>query len=202
MKHNPRSTSMNITNAEYFTFNVDNSLFITGQTGSGKSYLVHSLIDRLQSAQNPDEVKFVLFDLKQVEFAETDRNYLLEDVILDPEIGLSKLEDFAKLSAERLKTQTTKPQIFIYIEECDMAALDQKRFDDAVIKIIKNAKKANIKLIYSTSRPAVTMIYSRLLQSFDLVLTGQLASSDDAEYLGVPYIQKMDQYSFLVSQYN
>ena len=72
---------------------------------------------------------------------------------------------------------------------------------DSDIEIIKNAKKANIKLIYSTSRPAVTMISSRLLQTFDLVLTGQLASSDDAEYLGVPYIQKMDQYSFLVSQY-
>jgi DNA segregation ATPase FtsK/SpoIIIE-like protein len=81
MKHNTRSTSMNMTNAEYFTFNVDNSLFITGQTGSGKSYLVHSLIDRLQSAQNPEEVKFVLFNFKQLEFTETDPNFLLQDVI-------------------------------------------------------------------------------------------------------------------------
>jgi DNA segregation ATPase FtsK/SpoIIIE-like protein len=193
---------MNTTNAKCFTFNVDNSLFITGQTGSGKSYLVHTLIDRLQSAQTPEELQFVLFDLKQVEFTETDPHFLLDDVILDPEIGLSKLEDLARLSIERLKTQTTKPQIFIYIEECDMAALDQKRFDNAVIKINKNAKKANIKLIYSTSRPAVSMISIRLLQSFDLLLTGQLASSDDAKYLGVPYIKKMDQYSFLVSQYN
>ena len=37
MKHNAGSTLMNMTNAEYFTFNVDNSSLITAQTELGKT---------------------------------------------------------------------------------------------------------------------------------------------------------------------
>lgn len=193
---------MNITNADYFTFNVDNSIFIAGQTGSGKSYLVHKLIDRLQAALSPDEVRFVFFDLKQIEFNDTDKNYLYENVIIDPEEGLQKLDELANLSNERMQSKETKPQIFIYIEECDMAAVDQKRFDRAVIQINNNAKDASMKLIYSTSRPALDVVSKELLASFDLIMAGQLASGADAKHLGVPYSEKLDRYSFLVSQHD
>lgn len=193
---------MNITNADYFTFNVDNSIFIAGQTGSGKSYLVHKLVDRLQTALSPDEVKFVFFDLKYVEFQDTNKDYLYEEVISDPKIGLQKLDNLAKLSEERIKTNEKKTLIFIYIEECDMAAVDQSRFDNAVIKINQNAKSANMKLIYSTSRPAIDVVSKRLLASFDLIMVGQLASNMDAKHLGVPYSEKLDPYSFLVSQHD
>lgn len=192
---------MNITNADYFTFNVDNSIFIAGQTGSGKSFLVHKLIDRLQQALSPNEVKFVFFDLKQIEFNDTNTDYLYCDVIKDPEIGLQKLDDLAQLSEERLKSKETKSQIFIYIEECDMAAVDQKRFDKAVTKINTNAKEANMKLVYSTSRPALDVVSKGLLASFDLIMAGQLASGVDAKHLGVPYSEKLEPYSFLVSQH-
>lgn len=192
---------MNITNADYFTFNVDNSIFIAGQTGSGKSFLVHKLIDRLQQALSPDEVRFVFFDLKQIEFNDTNTDYLYCEVIKDPEIGLQKLDDLAQLSEERLNSKETKPQIFIYIEECDMAAVDQKRFDKAVAKINRNAKEANMKLVYSTSRPALDVVSKGLIASFDLIMAGQLASGVDAKHLGVPYSEKLEPYSFLVSQH-
>lgn len=193
---------MNITNADYFTFTVDNSIFIAGATGSGKSYLVHKLVDRLQTALSPDEVKFVFFDLKQVEFRDTNKDYLYEEVIFDPEVGLQKLDDLAQLSEERIKKDIKKPLIFIYIEECDMAAVDQKRFDAAVIKINHKAKDASMKLVYSTSRPAPNVVSKELLASFDLIMAGQLASSVDAKHLGVPYSEKLDRYSFLVSQHD
>lgn len=193
---------MNITNADYFTFNVDHSLFIAGATGSGKSYLVHKLIDQLKSAQSPQEVSFALFDLKYVEFTDFEKDYQYFDVVNDPNEGLDKLDRLAELSLERAKNHTHKPMIFIYIEECDMAAVDQKRFDKAVITINKYAKDANMKLVYSTSRPAPDVVSKKLLASFDLLLVGQLASKVDAKHLGVPYSEKLDRYSFLVSQHD
>jgi GTPase SAR1 family protein len=191
---------MNITNADYFTFNVDSSLFIAGQTGSGKSYLVHSIINRKQSALRPDEIKFVLFDLKQVEFGDTNPEYLLYDVVIDPDEGLNKLDELADLSIERANNHIKKPMIFIYIEECDMACVDQKRFDKAIITINKHAFRANMKLVYSTSRPTPDVVSTDILNSFDLVAAGKLASVIDANHLCVPFSDWGDKYSFILAQ--
>ena len=193
---------MNITNRDYFTFNVDNSALIIGQTGTGKSEMVHKLIDMYQSAQSPDEVKFVLFDLKQVEFNDTNKDYLYFDVIYDADIGLGRLDELAELSIKRKDNNITKPLLFIYIEECDMAAVDQKRFDEAVIVINTNAKKAGMKLVYSTSRPAPDVVSKELIASFDLIMTSQLASEADAKHLGVPYRKNTKPYSFLVTPHS
>ncbi len=196
------------TDADYFTFNVDNSAFITGQTGSGKSYLVEQLIKRYANDKTSDDIQFAFFDFKQVEFGnwvnhpEEDK-YKIADklycpVVTDPEEGLSKLEELAELSKKRADKDIKKPLIFIAIDECDAACVDQNRFDKAVITINHNAKDANMKLIFDTSRPAPDVISKELLQTFDLVLAGQLASKVDADYLGVPYIENIEQYSFVV----
>ena len=55
-----------------------------------------------------------------------------------------------------------------------MACRDQNRFDNALITINQNAKKANMKLIYSTSSPRTDTVSKKLLNSFDLVLSGIL----------------------------
>lgn len=193
---------MNITNADYFTFNVDNSMFIAGQTGSGKSHLVYKLINAVQAGQSPDDVKFALFDLKQVEFADTNKDYLCYPVVTDPDVGLDKLDELANLSLERPENETKLPFIFVYIEECDMAAIDQERFDKAVATINHNAAAANMKLIYSTSRPAPNVVSKNLLSSFDLILVGQLASKADADHLGIPYVEHNEPYNFLVIEHD
>ena len=111
------------TDADYFTFNVHNSAFITGQTGSGKSYLVEQLIKRYASNKKSEDIQFALFDFKQVEFGhwvnhpEEDEFKIAEKlycpVITDPEEALDKLEKLAELSKDRAKNNVSKPQIFV-----------------------------------------------------------------------------------------
>lgn len=196
---------MNITNKDYFTFNVDNSLLLVGQTGSGKTELIKTLLKQLESAFTPDQMKYALFDMKMVEFTTPGRDYnpahLYFDVVTDPKQGLEGLDLLAVQAEKRANEGGDYPLLFIYIEECDIAAIDQKRFDAAVITINTNAKKANMKLVYSTSRPSPDVVSKELIASFDLIMTGQLASEADAKHLGVSYRAKSEPYSFLVTQH-
>lgn len=195
---------MNITNADYFTFNVHNSIFLTGQTGSGKSHLVHQLIKQYEAAYKPGDMKYALFDLKQCEFridlGTVKPEYLLFDVQTWPNEQLfSKLEELADLSIERATKQTKMPFIFVYVEEDDLALADQSRFDKAIISINKNAKAANMKFIYSTSRPDKFSVSKELLKTFDLILTGPMYDSH-VEYLGVLDLKNIKKFEFLVTE--
>jgi ABC-type dipeptide/oligopeptide/nickel transport system ATPase component len=197
---------MNITNVDYFTFNAHNSLLLVGESGSGKTCLVRKLVEIYMQAQNPNELKFVFFDLKQVEFSdftedEEKHPYLLFDVQFGDEKSFDVLDQLADLSMERVKTNTQKPLIFIYIEECDMACRDQKRFDKLVTTISENAKKANMKLVYSTSSPRPDTVSNKLLESFELVLVGNFSYDHWLyEYFGISKESRptLSDYEFLV----
>lgn len=196
---------MNITDAAYFTFNVDNTMFLTGQTGSGKSVLQDKLINSLVLAQSSSDLQFVLLDMTSVDFTdlrEKHNDYILKYVAVNPDEGLDTLDEMSKLSDERARGSISKPLIFICIEECDMAVTDQERFDNAVMKINRNARKANMKLIYSTSRPGSDAISKQLLNTFDLIVAGQLASDTDSKYLGVPKAPNNEPYSFTIVDNN
>lgn len=179
---------MNFTNSDYFTFNVDNSMLLVGQSGSGKSTLEDKLLDRTVKSRSPKELQFVLLDMTITDFDWLIKRH--KDHIYgytngtDPELGLTLLEQMAHLSEQRLKGAETKPMFFILIEECDMAVLDQKRFDNAIIKINNNTKEANMKLIYSTSRISPQTVSERLKDSFDLIVAGQLNSVESYKFIG------------------
>lgn len=196
---------MNITNASYFTFNVDNTMFLTGQTGSGKSVLQDKLIDGLVTGHTPESLQFVVLDMTAVDFAdlrEKHKEFVQKYVAIDSEEGLRVLEEMAELSKVRIHESITKPLIVICIEECDMAFTEPPRFENALMKINANAKQANMKLIFSTSRPSPDVISKQLLGSFDLIVAGQLASDADHEYLGAPKSQNMEPYSFTIIDNN
>lgn len=197
---------MNITNAESFSLDTNSSIFLTGQTGSGKSVLVDKLIERLVKANSPQDLRFVLLDMTGLDFWDLRKdNHNYVDAYLGAgysDESFYVLEHMAEMSVARIEKGGDFPLHFVMIEECDMAAMDQKRFDKAVSTINKNAKNANMKLLFSTSRPSTDVISKELLASFDLILAGQLASSIDAKNLGIPYAEKLEPYSFLISRHD
>lgn len=195
---------MNLTTASYFTFNVDNSLLLVGQTGTGKSILVDKYLERLVKAHTHDELKFILLDMTGVDFMDIrDKHpeYILEDLKFNAEEALYILERFVSTVSERVETGTKERLLVLCIEECDMAAIDQKRFDNALIKVNRAAKEANVKVIYSTSRPAPDVVSHRLIDSFDLILAGKLSDAD-YKHLGVQRPEKLDNYEFVVTGKN
>ena len=202
---NQPTVPTNRTNKDYFTFNIHNSALVVGQTGTGKTELVRQYIRRLEQAFTPDQMKYVIFDLKQVEFDSkhadgAKQGYLYSPIRFGKPEDMDYLEELADLAEQRAKEEKPEPMIFIYIEECDMAAQYPGRFHSAVIRINENAKRANMKLMFSTSRPSPDIIPSDFRDSFDLILSGILASEVDEKTLGMPGATKLNQYEFLVKE--
>ncbi len=80
-------------------------MVIAGQTGCGKSFLLHSLIMALSIKYSPDELKFFLIDLKGAEFKQYDTYKLphAEFVAINgnPEFGLHVLRVVSRKMQER-----------------------------------------------------------------------------------------------------
>jgi hypothetical protein len=140
---------MNRTDRDHFTFNVDNSAIIVGQTGSGKTELVKAYVRQLEKAFTPDEMKYVFFDLKVVEFDPkyedgAKEEYLYTPIKFGTEEDMAYLEELAELAKTRASQDRPMPLICIFIEECDMAVIFGDRFKNSVMTINKHAKAANI----------------------------------------------------------
>lgn len=192
---------MNVTTAEYFTFNAHNSLLLIGQTGCGKSVLEDKLIKLVVNGHTPRDLQFVLLDMTGVDFwylRETKPNYILADIKYLAEPSLAMLEYIADQSVSWAANQVSK-MTYILIEECDIAIIDQERFDNALIKLNRNAKAANIKIIYSTSCPAPNRVSGRLARSFDLILAGELQRID-RDRLELPVSRPLEKYEFTVTE--
>lgn len=195
------------TNADYFTFNVHHSLLLAGQTGSGKSELVRRYIQRLERAFTPEQMQYVIYDLKQVEFNTNEgggvhEEYLYAPVMTGTSEDMSYLEELANLAESRAAGDEPKDKmIFIYVEECDMAYAYPDRFTPAVLKINRHVRQANMKFVFSSSKPSRDYVTPEFRDSFELILTGRLASKYDEETLGVSHTQDiLFPYEFVVKE--
>jgi hypothetical protein len=68
------------------------------------------------------------------------------------------------------------------------------------MKINRFAKLANMKLIFSTSRPSPDVITPDFRDSFDLILSGTLASEYDEMNIGIPDATSSSRYEFIVKE--
>lgn len=196
--------TMNITNKDYFTFNVHNSMLLLGQTYSGKTTLVREYMNLLMQAHKPEGAQFVIYDLKQAEFIRwgedpEKKKYLYTNIRVGTEEDMDYLEELANLAEERAEGSVTTPLIVIYIEECDLAVQYQDRFDAAVMTINERAKAANMKLIYSTSSPRPDTVSDQLANSFDLMLVGPIYP-EAMNRFGIPIPLLMNQFEFYVKE--
>ncbi|MEE0410595.1 MAG: DNA translocase FtsK, partial [Clostridia bacterium] len=153
---------------------------IAGATGSGKSVCINTIITSILYKADPNEVKLIMVDPKQVELgvyngiphllipvvteakkAAGALNWAVTEMMHRYELfknsGVRKLEMYNKLME---KTGGEKlPQLVIIIDElADLMMVAAKEVEDYVCRLAQRARAAGIHLIIATQRPSVDVI--------------------------------------------
>jgi S-DNA-T family DNA segregation ATPase FtsK/SpoIIIE len=152
-------------------------LLIAGQTGSGKSVMINTLLTSLLYRNSPSDLKLILVDPKQVELKPYDEiPHLLTPVITEPEKCISALK-WAVAEMERrykeladvrkrniaeyndLKKEEGMPYIVIVIDElADLMMMAARDVEALIVRIAQKARAVGIHLVLATQRPSVDVI--------------------------------------------
>ncbi|MBA3757852.1 DNA translocase FtsK [Candidatus Saccharibacteria bacterium] len=152
-------------------------LLIAGQTGSGKSVMINTLLTSLLYRNSPADMKLILVDPKQVEMAlYKEIPHLLSPIITEPEKCISalkwavaemerRLKAFAEVGKRNIseynnvKKEAGMPYIVIVIDElADLMMMAARDVEGLVVRLAQKARAAGIHLVIATQRPSVDVI--------------------------------------------
>lgn len=152
-------------------------LLVAGQTGSGKSVMINTVLTSLLYRNSPSDLKLIMVDPKQVELTPyNDIPHLLTPVITEPEKCISALK-WAVAEMERryrtlaehkkrnigeynnLKKEEGMPYIVIVIDElADLMMMAARDVEALIVRIAQKARAVGIHLVLATQRPSVDVI--------------------------------------------
>lgn len=157
-------------------------VLIAGQTGSGKSVCINSLILSILFKARPDEVKMIMVDPKMVELGVYNGiPHLLIPVVTDPKnaaaalnwaVGemqnrynllkdnnVRNLKGFNALMEEKGEPESKLPEIVIIIDEfADLMLAARNEVEDAINRLAALARAAGMYLVVATQRPTTNVI--------------------------------------------
>ncbi|MBD5559641.1 MAG: DUF87 domain-containing protein [Clostridia bacterium] len=155
-------------------------LLIAGQTGSGKSVCVNSLIVSLLYHASPDDVNLLMIDPKVVELSVFNNiPHLVAPVVTDPKKasmalnwGVAEMEnryrDFAKRNVKELRRynevlqadgEKKLPHVVVIVDElADLMMTSGPEVEEAITRIAQKGRAAGIHLVLATQRPTVDVV--------------------------------------------
>lgn len=174
-------------------------LLIAGQTGSGKSVMINTLLASLLYSNSPSDMRLILVDPKQVEMAPyEDIPHLLAPIITEPEKTISALkwavnemERRYDLLAEQkirdIKSYNTKnkeeamPYIVIVIDElADLMMIAARDVEALIVRLAQKARAVGIHLVLATQRPSVDVITGLIKANIPARIAFTVASQVDS----------------------
>jgi DNA segregation ATPase FtsK/SpoIIIE-like protein len=153
-------------------------LLIAGTTGSGKSVCLHTIIDSLMYQYTPNQLKFVMFDMKAVELSFYDDSpYLLEPICIKSTKACDILENLTNEMNKRynlihsygektiegynsLSNTDKLPYIVVVIDEYADLILTNKLVDEKIQELAQKSRACGIHLIISTQHPKADVVTS------------------------------------------
>lgn len=184
-------------------------LLIAGQTGSGKSVCINTIIMSILYKARPSEVKLIMIDPKVVELSVYNGiPHLLIPVVTDPKKAAAALnwavnemeeryKKFAEHKARNIigynaqidqiedvpgKDRPEKiPQIIVIVDElADLMMTAGTEVEDAIQKLAQKARAAGIHLIIATQRPSVNVITGVIKANIPSRIAFSVASGIDS----------------------
>jgi S-DNA-T family DNA segregation ATPase FtsK/SpoIIIE len=176
-------------------------LLIAGATGSGKSVCVNALITSILMRATPDEVRFVLVDLKRVELAAyRDLAHLETPVIVESHEARAVLTNMVHVMEERYellansmerniaaynaserRTGPPIPYMVVVIDElADLILREGRKVEDPIVKIAQKARAVGIHLVLATQRPSVNVVTGLIKANVPSRIAFAMASNVDS----------------------
>lgn len=185
-------------------------LLIAGQTGSGKSVCINTLIMSIIYKARPDDVKLIMIDPKQVELSIYNNTpHMLIPVVTDAKKAAGALnwgvlemtnryQLFAQYNVRNLQGYNEKvkqitgteegneelkklPQIIIIVDElADLMMVAHGEVEDAIVRLSQLARAAGIHLVIATQRPSVDVITGLIKANVPSRIAMSVASGVDS----------------------
>ncbi len=176
-------------------------VLIAGQTGSGKSVCINSIITSILYRATPDEVRMILIDPKVVELSiYNDIPHLIAPVVTDPKKASSALDwavaemsmrykKFAERDVRDIKGYNKKlqpgekimPQMVIIIDElADLMMVAPGEVEDSICRLAQLARAAGMHLVIATQRPSVNVITGIIKANIPTRIAFSVASQVDS----------------------
>lgn len=152
-------------------------LLVAGQTGSGKSVMINTILTSLLYRNSPSDLKLILIDPKRVELKPYEGiPHLLTGVITESDKSVSALKWTVAEMERRLKAlseinvrtiqeynlqkkEEGMPYIVVVIDElADLMMMAARDVESLIARIAAKSRAAGIHLILATQRPSVNII--------------------------------------------
>lgn len=177
-------------------------LLIAGQTGSGKSVSINTVICSFLFRASPSEIKFIMVDPKRVEL--TGYNgipHLLSPVITETDKVLSALrwlmsemdrryKLFAQAGARNIQSYNEMsgfqalPFIVLVIDElADVMLFSPVEVEDAITRIAQMSRATGIHMVLATQRPSVDVITGLIKANIPARMAFAVASQVDSRVI-------------------
>lgn len=174
-------------------------MLIAGQTGSGKSVMINTLLTSLLYRNSPADMRLILVDPKQVEMAPyEDIPHLLTPIVNEPEKCISALKwavnemerRYSLLAEEKLrdiksynqkKAGEAMPYVVIVIDElADLMMVAARDVEALIVRLAQKARAVGIHLVLATQRPSVDVITGLIKANIPARIAFTVASQVDS----------------------
>lgn len=186
-------------------------LLVAGRTGSGKSVFLNTLITTLICKFTPEQLRLIMVDPKQIEFAAYEELPHLFDVdgeplaiasdaeeareILEKAVAemerrfeLMKIYKVKKLEDYNAVAKETLPYIVFIIDEfADLmlmgSAADRKEVENNIVRIAQKARAVGIHMILSTQKPLAQIMTTLIKANMPARISFSVSSQGDSRVI-------------------
>lgn len=157
---------------------------VAGLSGSGKTNLLRILAYQLARQNDPESVKFLLFDQTDNGLAwdgfEALPHLLHDGIITDEPTALSAMDWLRGEMMRRSEVRTTTPRLFAFVDEIQELA-QEKKFVEPTELLARRGRKWGINLVLATQRPTKDSLGSMNIKAnLSVRIVGKVTSPQEA----------------------
>lgn len=168
-------------------------LLVAGQTGSGKSSFINSMLVSLLET-DPDLVQFCLIDMKRIELGQYNGvAHLWRPVITEVDEAISALKDLCALMDERYEIMEHAhrrtidglgfPYLVVVVDELADLLMQSKAVETHLVRLAQKGRAAGLHLVLCTQRPTVDVCTGLLKANCPSRLSFAVGSATDARVI-------------------